>query len=99
MRSVFTGTKVTKSVVLAGGQGTSLTPLAKYRPVPMVSVLNRPLIEHTITRLKKSGMTDIIIAGSRGSHSPTYYKEFRSNTVESPKVRYVMIGSGMTSTT
>jgi NDP-sugar pyrophosphorylase family protein len=70
MISVFTTTKVTKSVVLAGGQGTSLTPLAKYRPVPMVSILNRPLIEHTITRLKKSGMKDIIIAGSRGSPQP-----------------------------
>jgi NDP-sugar pyrophosphorylase family protein len=44
----------------------------------MVSVLDRPLIEHTITRLKKSGMADIILAGSLGSHS-SIYKEFLSS--------------------
>jgi len=70
MVSLGTGIRVTKAVLLIGGQGTSLTPLTKYRPTAMVPILNRPLIEHTILRLQEGGMTDIVIAGSRGGYSP-----------------------------
>jgi len=89
MVSVGTGIRVTKSVLLIGGQGTSLTPLTKYRPTAMVPILNRPLIEHTILRLQKGGMTDIVIAGSRGDYSPFCNNYFANNTILSPRVQYV----------
>lgn len=89
MVSVGTGIRVTKAVLLIGGQGTSLTPLTKYRPTVMVPILNRPLIEHTILRLKKGGMTDIVIAGSRGEYSPFCTDYFANNTITSPRVQYV----------
>jgi NDP-sugar pyrophosphorylase family protein len=76
MVSLGTGIRVTKAVLLIGGQGTSLTPLTKYRPTAMVPILNRPLIEHTILRLQEGGMTDIVIAGSRGGYSPFYTNYF-----------------------
>ena len=89
MVSVGTGIRVTKSVLLIGGQGTSLTPLTKYRPAAMVPILNRPLIEHTIMRLQKGGMTDIVVAGSRGEYSPFCKNYFANNTITSPRVQYV----------
>jgi len=89
MVSVGTGIRVTKSVLLIGGQGTSLTPLTKYRPAAMVPILNRPLIEHTIMRLQKGGMTDIVVAGSRGEYSPFCKDYFANNTITSPRVQYV----------
>ncbi len=89
MVSVGTGIRVTKAVLLIGGQGTSLTPLTKYRPAAMVPILNRPLIEHTISRLQKGGMTDIVIAGSRGDYSPFCNNYFSNNTITFPRVQYV----------
>ena len=89
MVSIGTGIRVTKSVLLIGGQGTSLTPLTKYRPTAMVPILNRPLIEHTIMRLQKGGMTDIVIAGSRGDYSTFCKNYFAHNTLTYPRLQYV----------
>ena len=53
---------MTKAVIMAGGHGTRLRPLTSDRPKPMVPVINRPVIEHTINLLKKHGITDIVIS-------------------------------------
>lgn len=51
-----------KAVILVGGQGTRLQPLTFYMPKPMVPVLNRPFLEHTIANLKQHGISDIVLA-------------------------------------
>ncbi|MDY6969958.1 MAG: sugar phosphate nucleotidyltransferase, partial [Spirochaetota bacterium] len=51
-----------KAVIMAGGEGTRLRPLTSNRPKPMIPVINKPVIEHTINLLKKQGITDIIIS-------------------------------------
>lgn len=89
MVSVITGIKVTKAVVLTGGQGTLLTPLTKFKPTSMIPILNRPLIEHTISCLKNSGMMDVIIAGSQGTHSSLCQDFSTTSTSETPRVSYV----------
>lgn len=48
------------AVVMAGGQGTRLRPLTSNQPKPMVSVANKPLMEHIIELLKKHGLEQII---------------------------------------
>ncbi len=50
-----------KAVVMAGGEGTRLRPLTINRPKPMVSLVDRPVIQHIIELLKIHGITDIII--------------------------------------
>ncbi len=50
-----------KAVIMAGGLGTRLRPLTCDIPKPMVPVMNRPLLEHTISLLKNHGCYDIII--------------------------------------
>ncbi|MBN2039285.1 MAG: NTP transferase domain-containing protein [Spirochaetes bacterium] len=50
-----------KAVIMAGGHGTRLRPLTSGRPKPMVPVINKPLLEHTINLLKKHGIKDIIM--------------------------------------
>jgi mannose-1-phosphate guanylyltransferase/phosphomannomutase len=35
-----------KAVVMAGGEGTRLRPLTINRPKPMVSLVDRPVIQH-----------------------------------------------------
>lgn len=48
-----------KSVIMAGGFGTRLRPLTNDLPKPMVSMVNRPMIEHIIELLKDNGITDL----------------------------------------
>lgn len=50
-----------KAVVMAGGEGTRLRPITSNLPKPMVSVVNRPIMEHTLKLLKKHEMTDIVV--------------------------------------
>lgn len=51
-----------KAIILAGGEGTRLYPLTYSIPKPMLPVLNRPFLEHTIVYLKKYGVDSIILA-------------------------------------
>ncbi len=50
-----------KAVIMAGGLGTRLRPLTCQVPKPMVPVMNRPILEHTILLLKTYNFRNIII--------------------------------------
>ncbi|BDI32927.1 nucleotidyltransferase [Capsulimonas corticalis] len=50
-----------KAVVMAGGEGTRLRPLTSNRPKPLVPILNKPCMQHTIELLKRFGVTDIVV--------------------------------------
>ena len=50
-----------KAVVMAGGEGTRLRPLTINRPKPMVSLVDRPVIQHIFELLKLHGITEIIV--------------------------------------
>ncbi len=50
-----------KAVVMAGGEGTRLRPLTSSRPKPLVPILNKPCMQHTIELLKRYGVTDIVV--------------------------------------
>jgi mannose-1-phosphate guanylyltransferase len=53
-----------KAVILVGGPGTRLRPLTNNCPKPIVPVLNRPFLEHTLAHLRQSGIDDVILAMS-----------------------------------
>jgi len=48
-------------VVMAGGKGQRLFPLTRNTPKPMLLLNDRPLMEHTIAQLRKSGITKVNI--------------------------------------
>ncbi len=50
-----------KAVVMAGGEGTRLRPLTTNRPKPMVPIVNKPMLEHTLNLLKQHGFKDVIL--------------------------------------
>lgn len=54
------------AVVMAGGYGTRLRPLTDHTPKPMLPVGDRPLLEHTIERLRRAGI--------RRVHVTTHYR-------------------------
>jgi len=50
-----------KAMILAAGLGTRLRPLTDVRPKPLVPVLNRPVLERTITYLISQGITRVVV--------------------------------------
>jgi len=50
-----------KAVVMAGGFGTRIQPLTHSCPKPMLPIVNRPMMEHTMMTLKDLGITEFII--------------------------------------
>lgn len=50
-----------KAVVMAGGFGTRIQPLTNSRPKPMLPIINKPMMEHTMMKLKDLGITEFIV--------------------------------------
>ncbi|CAI2717749.1 NDP-sugar synthase [Nitrospina watsonii] len=50
-----------KAMILAAGFGTRLRPLTLTVPKPMVPVMNRPLLEHSLDLLREQRITDLTI--------------------------------------
>jgi mannose-1-phosphate guanylyltransferase len=48
-----------KAIILAAGYGTRLQPLTDILPKPLVPLVGRPLVRHTISRLLQSGINSI----------------------------------------
>lgn len=54
--------KVRQAVILAGGEGTRLRPLTNTRPKPLLPILGRPCIEHTILSMVRAGVEEVYLA-------------------------------------
>ena len=50
-----------KAVVMAGGFGTRIQPLTSSCPKPMLPIMNKPMMEHTMMTLKDLGITEFIV--------------------------------------
>lgn len=50
-----------KAVIMAGGFGTRIQPLTNSIPKPMLPIMNRPMMEHTIVSLRDLGITEFIV--------------------------------------
>ena len=46
---------------MAGGEGTRLRPLTSNQPKPLISLVNRPMMEHIVRLLKRHGFDDIVV--------------------------------------
>ena len=51
-----------KAIILAGGFGTRLGSLTEATPKCMLPVMGKPMINYTINRMKRQGITDITLA-------------------------------------
>lgn len=51
-----------KAVILSGGKGTRLMPLTANTPKPMLTIGDKPHLEHIIRLLQKYEITDIIFS-------------------------------------
>lgn len=93
--------QVTKVLVLAGGQGVNFRPLTYELPKALIPIKGKPLLEHTIEMLKRSGFNDIVLSvghlgdkvrehfgdGSRFGVKVTYLEQKKSNRGTAQPVR------------
>ncbi|WP_082146793.1 sugar phosphate nucleotidyltransferase [Halostagnicola sp. A56] len=69
---------VTSAVVLAGGEGSRLRPLTRYRPKPLLPAATTPILEHVFDQLLEAGVTEITVVVGYGKNrvqayfGPTY---------------------------
>jgi UDP-N-acetylglucosamine diphosphorylase/glucosamine-1-phosphate N-acetyltransferase len=65
-----------QTIILAGGEGKRVFPLAANRPKPMFKLLGKPLIHHVIDTLKEAGLKDyVVVVGHRGEQIKDYLKD------------------------
>lgn len=50
-----------RAIILAAGRGQRMGALTENCPKPMLKVAGKPLIEHTIERLREAGISELVI--------------------------------------
>jgi len=65
-----------KAVILAAGEGKRLRPITSSRPKPMIPLLGKPLLEHTILGLKNVGIDQfLLIVGYKKEIIKEYFEK------------------------
>ena len=65
-----------QTIILAGGEGKRVFPLAVNKPKPMFKLLGKPLIHHVIDTLKEAGLKDyVVVVGHCGEQIKDYLKD------------------------
>lgn len=50
-----------KAIILAAGEGSRLHPLTLTRPKHMICLAGKPLLEHSLSAIKKSGIDEVLL--------------------------------------
>ena len=76
-----------KAVVMAGGFGSRIQPLTHSTPKPMLPLLNRPMMEHTMIKLRDLGISEFVILLY---YKPQIIKEyFKDGSDFGMKIEYI----------
>lgn len=59
---------VTQAVIMAGGKGTRLYPYSALLPKPLMPLGDMPILELLLRRMRRAGITDVILAVNHLRH-------------------------------
>ena len=66
-----------KAVILAAGEGKRLRPFTENMPKVMIPVGNKPILEHVLKAVKKSGISEVVIVvGYKKEVIMEYFKDY-----------------------
>jgi glucose-1-phosphate cytidylyltransferase len=69
-----------KLIILAGGLGTRISEETDSKPKPMITIGNKPMLEHIMNMYARFGFKDFVIAAGYKSESIfDWVKKFKSN--------------------
>ncbi|MDD3985411.1 MAG: nucleotidyltransferase family protein [Methanobacterium sp.] len=77
---------IIKTVIMAGGKGTRLQPLTLIRPKSMIPLVNKPVVEHVMERLKYFHLNDLILTLNYLSNDIMNY--FKDGSDKELKITY-----------
>lgn len=52
---------ITSAMIFAAGKGTRMMPLTANRPKPMIEVMGKPLLGHTLDKIRAAGISHIVV--------------------------------------
>lgn len=58
-----------KAIILAAGYGTSFLPATKALPKEMLTIVDKPIIQHLVEECAEAGIEDIMIVTGRGGRA------------------------------
>ena len=65
-----------KAVILAGGKGTRISEESMFKPKPMITIGDKPILWHIMKSYAKYGVTEFIICGG---YKQNVIKEYFNN--------------------
>ncbi len=78
-----------KAVILAAGEGKRLRPITSSIPKPMIPLMGKPLLEHTILGLKNAGIDQfLLIVGYKQEIIKEYFE--KSSHQSKVKIDYII---------
>lgn len=75
-----------KAFIMAAGAGTRLRPLTYSVPKPMVPVVNKPALEHTVENLKRHGVYEVVM--NLHHYPDTIKKHFGDGSAYGMRISY-----------
>ena len=81
-----------KAIILAAGKGSNLNPFSNTRPIPMISVAGRTLLDNSLCQLKNAGINDVYIVVG---HHKERIQEFVAEKSDSGMIQIIKILKGV----
>jgi len=86
----FFAPRITRAIILAGGQGVKMRPLTYEMPKGLIPIHERPVLEYIIDTLRYHNIRDIVI--SVGHHGDKIQKYFGNGSKFGVNISYIKQG-------
>lgn len=89
------GGKINKAMVLAAGFGKRMRPLTDHRPKPLVTLLDEPLIDWCLDRIRAHGIEDVVVNTHYLGHMLAEHFKGDRRIAFSPEAEILETGGGV----
>jgi mannose-1-phosphate guanylyltransferase len=84
-----------KAMILAAGLGTRLLPFTLRRPKPLFPILNKPLLHLTISQIRNSGFSEIVVNSHHLRQQIGEALQYETNCILQEEEKILGTGGGL----